>query len=194
MKKNGFEAVYFSNRDEATEFVLDFVKPEMSVGCGGSVTLKELGIPEKAREKGAEILDHGQPGLSPQEKQDIRRKELVCDLFLSSTNAVTIDGYLVNVDGVGNRVAALSFGPKKVIVVVGINKLSSSIDAAFERIRSYAAPMNNKRLALDNPCADAGICKDCNTESRICRVYSVLKKRPTLSDFTVVLVGESLGY
>ncbi|MDD4783749.1 MAG: lactate utilization protein [Syntrophaceticus sp.] len=194
LKKNGFDAVYFSNRDEATQFVLDSVKPEMSVGCGGSVTVKELGVPEKAREKGAEILDHGQAGLSPEEKQDIRRKELVCDLFLSSTNAVTLDGCLVNVDGTGNRVAALSFGPKRVIVVAGVNKICSNIDTAFERIRNYAAPRNNKRLSLDNPCTDSGLCMDCNTESRICRVYSVLKKRPTLSEFTVVLVGESLGY
>ncbi|HBI27716.1 MAG TPA: lactate utilization protein C, partial [Peptococcaceae bacterium] len=80
------------------------------------------------------------------------------------------------------------------IVVAGVNKICSNIDTAFERIRNYAAPRNNKRLSLDNPCTDSGLCMDCNTESRICRVYSVLKKRPTLSEFTVVLVGESLGY
>ncbi|MGB4503787.1 MAG: lactate utilization protein [Syntrophaceticus sp.] len=194
LKRNDFEAVFFSRRDEAVQFILNSVKPGMSVGCGGSATIKELGIPEKAREKGAEILDHGQADLSPEEKQDVRRRELVCDLFLSSTNAITLDGCLVNVDGNGNRVAALSFGPKKVIVVAGINKICSDINAAFERIKNCAAPMNNKRLELSNPCAVAGVCMNCNTESRICRIYSVLKKRPMSTDFTVVLVGDNLGY
>lgn len=97
-------------------------------------------------------------------------------------------------DGNGNRVAALSFGPKKVIVVAGINKVCSNIDAAYERIRTYAGPMNNKRLGIANPCATAGVCMDCNGKGRICRIYSVLKKRPMSTDFTVVLVGESLGY
>lgn len=194
LKKNDFEAVYFPRREDAAKYVLDFVVPGMSVGLGGSATIKELGIPEQAREKGAVILDHGQPDLSPEEKQEVRRRELVCDLFLSSTNAVTLDGCLVNVDGNGNRVAALSFGPKKVIVVAGINKVCSNIDAAGERIRTYAGPMNNKRLGIANPCATAGVCMDCSGKGRICRIYSVLKKRPMSTGFTVVLVGESLGY
>ncbi|MGD0153743.1 MAG: lactate utilization protein [Thermacetogeniaceae bacterium] len=194
LKKNGFEAVYFPHRQEAVKFVLDFVAPGMSVGLGGSATIKQLGIPEQAREKGADILDHGQPDLSPEEKQDVRRRELVCDLFLSSANAITLDGCLVNVDGNGNRVAALSFGPKKVIVVAGVNKICHDIDAAFERISTYAAPMNNKRLGLANPCTTTGVCMNCDSKSRICRIYSVIKKRPMSTDFTVVLVGESLGY
>jgi L-lactate utilization protein LutB len=194
LKKNGFEAVYFSRREDAAKFVLDFVAPEMSVGFGGSVTIRELGIPEQAREKGAIILDHLQPDLTPEERMDIRRKELVCDLFLSSTNAITLDGSLVNVDGTGNRVAALSFGPKKVIVVAGVNKVCGDIPAAFERIKTYAAPMNNKRLEIANPCAVTGVCSDCKGDGRICRIYSVLKRRPMMTDFTVVLVGENLGY
>ena len=164
LKKNGFEAVYFPQRQDAVKLVLDFVTPGMSVGLGGSATIKQLGIPEQAREKGAAILDHGQPDLSPEEKQDIRRKELVCDLFLSSTNAITLDGCLVNVDGNGNRVAALSFGPKKVIVLAGVNKICYDIDAAFERIRTYAAPMNNKRLGLVNTCTTTGVCMDCGSK------------------------------
>ncbi len=198
LKKNGFEAVYFPHRQDALKFVIDFVTPGMSVGLGGSATIKQLGIPEQAREKGADILDHGQPDLSPEEQQDVRRRELVCDLFLSSANAITLDGCLVNVDGNGNRVAALSFGPKKVIVVAGVNKICRNIDAAFERIKTHAAPMNNKRfwtlMGLANPCTATGVCMDCNSNSRICRIYSVIKKRPMSTDFTVVLVGESLGY
>jgi L-lactate utilization protein LutB len=194
LKKNGFEAIYVPTREDAVTLVLDFIAPEMSVGLGGSATIKELGIPEQARAKGAVILGHGQSGLSPEERQDIRRRELVCDLFLSSTNAVTLDGSLVNVDGNGNRVAALTFGPKKVIVVAGVNKICNDVAAAFERIRTHAAPMNNKRLGLTNPCATTGVCMNCDGKGRICCIYSVLKKRPMSTDFTVVLVGESLGY
>ena len=194
LKKNGFEAVYFPQREDAVKFVLDFVVPGMSVGLGGSATIEELGIPEQARAKGAVILDHGQPDLSPEEKQEARRRELVCDLFLSSANAITLDGSLVNVDGNGNRVAALTFGPKKVIVVAGVNKICSDVAAAFERIRTYAAPMDNKRLGLANPCTTTGVCMNCDNKGPICRIYSVLKKRPMSADFTVLLVGESLGY
>jgi hypothetical protein len=194
LKRNGFEAVYFPRREEAAKFVLGFVGPGMSVGFGGSETIRELGIAEQARAQGAEILDHGRPDLSPEARQDVRRRELVCDLFLSSANAITLDGCLVNVDGNGNRVAALAFGPKKVIVVAGVNKICSDVDAAFERIRIYASPMNNKRLGLANPCTATGICMDCDAGSRICRIYSVLRKRPLSADFTVALVGESLGY
>ena len=150
-----------ARREAAAQFVLDFVVPGLSVGLGGSATIKELGIPEQAREKGAVILDHSQPDLSPEERQDVRRKQLVCDLFLSSTNAITLDGSLVNVDGGGNRVAALSFGPKKVIVVAGVNKICCDEAAAFERIRTHAAPMNNRRLGLANPCVAAGVCMNC---------------------------------
>jgi hypothetical protein len=194
LKRNGFEAVYFPRREAAVAFVLDFVAPEMSVGLGGSATIKELGIPEQARAKGAVILDHGQPDLSPEERLEVSRRQLVCDLFLSSTNAITLDGALVNVDGNGNRVAAMTFGPKKVIVVAGVNKICTDIAAAFERIRTCAAPMNNKRLELTNPCATAGVCRNCDGRGRICCIYSVLKKRPMITDFTVVLVGESLGF
>jgi hypothetical protein len=194
LKKNGFEAIYLPRREEAATFVLGFVAPGMSVGFGGSATIKELGIAEQARVKGAVILDHGQPGLSPEERQDVRRRELVCDLFLSSTNAITLDGALVNVDGNGNRVAALAFGPKKVIVVAGVNKICNDVAVALERIRAYAAPMNNKRLGLANPCVTTGVCMNCNGKGRICCIYSVLAKRPMSTDFTVVLVGESLGY
>lgn len=194
LQKNGFDAVYFSRREEAAQYLLSLIKPGMTVGFGGSVTVKELGIPVSAKEKGAVVLDHGQPGLTPEQILETRRQQLLCDLFLSSVNAVTLNGELVNVDGTGNRVAAMTFGPKQVVAVAGVNKICRSLEDALERIKLVASPMNNKRVGLPNPCATTGVCTDCDSKTRACRIYSVIKKKPFNTNFTVVLVGESLGY
>jgi len=153
-----------------------------------------MGIQSRALEKGAIILDHNAPGLSPEEKNEVRRAQLTADVFISSSNAVTMEGYLFNVDANGNRVAALSFGPRKTVVVAGMNKVVANLDEAYERLKAYAAPLNNMRLNKPNPCVSQGYCADCNNPTRICRVYQVLKRRPDLSDFTVILVGEERGF
>ncbi len=194
LKKSGFDAVYVSTPAQAAEKVLSFVKPGASVGFGGSMTVKTLGIQEKVQAKGAVVLDHNAPGLAPDKKLEILRKQLTCDVFISGSNAVTLEGDVVNVDGNGNRVAALSFGPAKTVVVVGVNKIVRDIDEAFARIETYASPMNNKRLDKNNPCVKTGVCEDCQGDTRICRIYQILRKKPMMSDFTILIVGESLGY
>ena len=194
LTKNGFEAVYAATADEAAELVMKFVKPGMKVGFGGSMTVKALGVQEKAQAVGAQILDHNLPGLSPEEKREILRAQLTCDAFICSVNALTLKGEMMNVDGNGNRVAALTFGPKKNVVVVGTNKIVADEAEAWARIKAWAAPMNNKRLAKENPCVKAGQCMDCQGPGRICRVYQVLRRRPSQSDFTIIIVGEKLGY
>ena len=115
-------------------------------------------------------------------------------MFVSGSNAITMEGELVNVDGTGNRVAALTFGPGKTIVIAGYNKIVRDIDEAFARIETHAAPMNNKRLDKPNPCVKSGVCMDCDGDTRLCRAYSILRKRPGGTDFTVIIVGEELGY
>jgi hypothetical protein len=194
LRKNGFKAQYVATGAEALELVASSVRPGMTVGFGGSMSLKAIGAPEKVRALGAEVLDHDAPGIDQEKKLELRRAQLTCDLFLSSSNAVTLEGDIVNVDGGGNRVAALTFGPKKTIVVVGTNKIVRDLDEAFDRIETAASPMNNKRLDRPNPCVKAGTCQDCEGETRICRVYQVLRRRPLYSDFTVIVVGEPLGY
>jgi L-lactate utilization protein LutB len=194
LKKNDFDAIYVPTGAEALEHIASLVKPGMKIGFGGSMTLKAIGAPERAKALGAEVLDHNVPGLSPEQKLAILRSQLTCDLFLSSSNAVTLDGEIVNVDGNGNRVAALTFGPAKTVVVVGINKIVLDLDAAFDRIELRASPMNNKRLERPNPCVKTGQCMDCQGPTRICRAYQILKRKPGLSDFTVIVVGEELGY
>ncbi|WP_082204324.1 lactate utilization protein [Clostridium homopropionicum] len=194
LKKNWFNAVYLENKEEAVKYILENIKEGDKVGFGGSATIKELGIAEEAKKLGAIVLDHGMPNLTAEEKMEIRRAQLTSDLFLCSSNAITLNGELVNVDGAGNRVAAMTFGPKKVIVAVGINKICIDEKAALERIKMIAAPMNSKRLGLSTPCAQTGVCMDCKNESRICRSYNVLKKKPMATDLTVLVIGENIGY
>lgn len=192
--KNGFTAEYFDNREHLIKAVEALFVPGMSIGCGGSMTIRELGILDRARECGCTILDHNAPGIDADTRMNILRQQLTSDLFISSTNALTLDGELVNVDGNGNRVAALSFGPKKVLVIAGINKIVSTLDDALARIELTASPKNNKRLNKPNPCTKSGYCMDCDAETRICRIYSILKRKPAASDFTVFIVGEVLGF
>ncbi len=194
LKKNGFDALYLPTAAEAAQKAASFLRRGASVGFGGSMTVRALGLQEKAQAAGCELLDHGAPGLSAEEKLAIMRRQLTCDLFVSGANAVTMDGQIVNVDGNGNRVASLSFGPAKTLVVVGINKVVRDMDEAFAHIELYAGPMNNKRLDRPNPCVKAGECMDCDGDTRICRAYQILRKKPFLSDFTVLLVGEPLGF
>ena len=194
LKKSGFDAVYVATGAEALERVAAMIKPGMKVGFGGSMTVKAIGVDQKAKTLGAEILDHNAPGLDPDRKMDVLRAQLTCDLFVSGSNAITLDGDIVNVDRNGNRVGALSFGPKKTVVVVGTNKIVRDIDEALARIETTASPMNNKRLNMPNPCVKTGTCEDCRGEARICRIYQILRRKPGMSDFTVIVVGESLGF
>lgn len=194
LAKNGFDALYLPSAAQAAEKVLEYVGPGAKVGFGGSMTIKSMNIAALAEQKGAIILDHNRPGLSAEEKMEILRAQLTCDVFISSANAVTLEGFLFNVDGNGNRVAALSFGPRKNVVVAGINKVVKDLDEAYERLKAYAAPLNNKRLSKPNPCTTAGYCADCALPTRICRIYHILKRKPSLSDFTVIIVGEELGF
>jgi hypothetical protein len=119
---------------------------------------------------------------------------MTSDLFLSSVNAVTLNGELVNVDGIGNRVNSTNFGPGKVILIAGCNKIVEDVQEAIKRIKNVAAPLNARRLNIDVPCAKVGRCVDCNTPSRICRVVTIHERKPSLTDILIILVGEELGF
>jgi len=194
LEKNGFKAVYFSDKDAAAQYVLEFIDDGMKVGIGGSATLEELELPVKAAEKGAVVLNHNVDNLTPDEKLEIRRQQLLSDVFLCSANGITFDGYLVNIDATGNRIGAMTFGPNKVIIVAGINKICKDVDSAFNRIETVTAPQRNKHQSRPNPCVATGYCMDCKGAARICKIYSVIKRKPSVTDVEVVIVGESLGY
>jgi L-lactate utilization protein LutB len=192
--KNGFSAVYFADRAAAVEHVLGLVPAGASVGLGGSVTTRDLGLGEKLAQKGCTLFDHYKPDLTPEKRREILRGQLTCNVFLSSSNAITLNGELFNKDGNGNRVAAMSFGPDKVVVVAGVNKIVRDLAEAETRVALIAGPVNNKRLNISNPCVKNGICMNCNGETRICNITTIISRRPRLTDFHVVIIGECLGF
>lgn len=194
LTKNNFKAIYVKTRDEAVREALKLIEPNATIGVGGSATVKELGLPDMLEGQGHVVFDHGKPGLSREEVLEMRRKQLTSDVFLTGTNAITLDGKLVNVDASGNRVAAMIFGPKKVIIIAGVNKIVDNVEAAERRIQLYAAPINNKRLNRQNPCIATGVCMDCQSASRICNITTVIHKKPSVTDATVIIVGEQMGY
>lgn len=194
LMKHGFRALRVADRKEACEEMIKQIPPSKTVGVGGSVTLREIGILEKLRAQGNLLFDHWEEGLTREESLKVRRAQLSCDLFLTSSNAVTLNGELVNVDGFCNRIAAMAFGPRGVIFCVGRNKLVKDLPAAFSRIKEIVAPMNAKRFGAKTPCASTGRCEDCDSPERICRGTLILERKPMGMDVLVMLVGEDLGF
>lgn len=143
---------------------------------------------------GVEVIDPYKPGLSPEEGLKVRRRGLTADVMIASSNAITLDGKLVNLDGMGNRVASMAFGPEKVILVVGMNKVMPDLDTAMARVKHYAAPVNATRLGLKNPCVETGLCADCKSPQRICNVWSIIEGHMIKGRIHVKLVGENFGY
>ncbi|MHB8945919.1 MAG: lactate utilization protein [Bacillota bacterium] len=194
LKRNGFEAAYAATPEEAAKKVLEHIPEGASVGIGGTMTVRQLGLLSTLTGRGHKVIHHWLPGLSADEGRRLRLEESACDVYLSSANAVTLDGKLVNIDGTGNRVAGMLYGPKKVIVIAGYNKVVADFNQAIDRIRNIAAPMNAIRYAAKTPCAATGVCNDCSSPERICSVTSIIDRSPKSADFTVLLVGTELGF
>ena len=146
------------------------------------------------KSRGNTVFDHWDSSKSPLENLDARRKQLTADYFLTSINAVTIDGELVNIDGAGNRVSAMIFGPNHVIAIVGYNKIAKNIDEAIWRTKNIASARNSKRLGLNTPCAKTGFCMDCKQPVSICRITTIIDYKPMLTEFTIILTPLDLGY
>ncbi|MFC1816764.1 lactate utilization protein [Thermodesulfobacteriota bacterium] len=195
LKKNGFTANYCQNAQAAFDYIMHAAEASKTIGLGGSKSVVDLKIADRLREMGKEILASKGPGITPEKGMAIRRRQLTCDLFLCGTNAVTLSGYLVNIDNTGNRVGAMMFGPQKVIVVVGRNKIvDGSIEDAIKRVKNKAAPPNAKRLKYDTPCAKTGFCSECGSPQRICRVITVLERKPSRTDLQVLVVNQDMGF
>lgn len=194
LKERGFEVFLVQNKDEAKNLLLKLIPEEAIVGIGGSITIREIGIIEELEKRGNKVIHHWKEGLTPEEDFNIRRQELLSDVFLSSVNALTFSGELVNMESIGNRVAAQIFGPKKVILVIGKNKLVVNLETALWRIKNVVTPLNAKRLKLELPCVEEGYCIDCNHPKKICRITTILEAPPAKTPFYIVLVNENLGY
>lgn len=201
LQKNGFEAQYIATGKETTQVILKQIPQGSKVGMGGSMSLEEIGLIE-ALERREDITflnplkvmeTETDIGTAVAKMIPIMRDAYTSDLFLTGTNAITEKGQLFNIDGNGNRVGAMFFGPKRVIVVAGVNKIVSDLDEATRRVRQYAAPLDARRIAAPTPCAETGICVDCNSPGRICNIFVTLHKRPMSTPISIFLVGEDLG-
>ncbi|MEG2213562.1 MAG: lactate utilization protein [Clostridiales bacterium] len=192
LRNNGFTAVSFATGVEAADWLVAQIAEGEEVGFGGSMTLRQLDLAAKLQAKKVKLLDHWQPGLSSEEREILFRRVFSADAYFSSVNAMTEDGFLLNIDGTGNRVAATVFGPKRVFFVVGQNKLVKDVPAAFARAEQ-AAVANAQRLQRNTPCVETGKCMDCQSAERICRAYMLIKRPPTAVIATVVLIEETLG-
>lgn len=191
---NAFTAQYCPTPDDARRAILAAAVEATSVGFGGSMTIADLGVQTELAAQGKEILNHSVPDLTREQKMEVMRRQLTCDLFLSGSNALTLSGELINIDATGNRVAAMFFGPKMVMVVVGRNKLvDGTPQDAIQRVRQWATPPNAKRLNFNTPCAKTGFCSNCNSPDRLCRVTSIIDRRPRFTDLRVLVVNADLG-
>lgn len=191
LKRRHFDACYCQTGAEAADLVMSLIPPQDVVSWGGSETIRQLGILERVK-KTNPVIDRD-TAASPEERVELMRRALLSDTFLMSSNAISADGQLFNIDGNGNRVAALVYGPKSVIVVAGMNKVAPTIQDAIARARSVAAPANAQRFSLDTPCSITGACADCLNKNSICA--SMVRTRICRPEgrIKVVLVGESLG-
>lgn len=204
LNKNNMQAFVVSTKEEALQKVKDLMPEGSSVSIGGSMTLKECGINDMLSNGKYEFLDRSK-AKTDEEKMDIYRKSFFCDTYLSSSNAITLNGELYNVDGNSNRVAAMLFGPKQLIVVAGYNKIVENIDQAVLRVKEKAAPPNCERLNIDTFCRMEGkcvsltkenpfMCDGCTSDGRICCSYVVMAHQRIKNRVKVILVAEELGY
>lgn len=195
-RKRNIDGSYHETTSDAVEEICRLIPSDSCVALGGSVTIVQSGLIDALRTMRIDLLDRYRADLTAADVDAMRVKGMSADVLITSCNAITADGKLVCEDGLGNRVAGLIFGPKKVIVIAGINKLVSTVDEALTRIKTVAAPMNCVRLGKDTPCARTGFCDDdaCAPPERICSQIVVIESNSVTGRITVVLVGASLGF
>lgn len=194
LEKNRIKAYYAEDCAQAEKIVRELIKDDKLITSGGSMTLKESGIMDMLKTEFASAYIDRSAGETREQIEEIYRKAFVSDTFLCSTNALTEDGELFNVDGNGNRVSAMIYGPKQVVVVAGVNKIVRDMEQAVRRVETIAAPKNTIRLSCETPCAKTGECAHCHAEQRICCSYVKLAWQRVPNRIKVILVNESLGY
>jgi hypothetical protein len=192
LRKRNFGAVAFEKREEAVAWLLSQIEDKKSVTWGGSLTLNEIGIKDALRERDVTILERDRV-TDPDEKHRLQRDTFFCDYYLMSTSAITEDGVLVNIDGIGNRLAAMMYGPDKVFVVAGVNKVYGTEEEALGAVRNHAAPWNAARLHRKTPCASTGYCHDCLTSDCVCSHIVFTRRSWHKERIIVVLINEMLG-
>lgn len=192
LRKNGFNVKYFEIIEEANEEALKAISLDDSVGIGGSVTIQQMGLYDGLKKRGNEVYWHHK--CQPEEKQEILMNADKADVYLSGTNAITMDGKLINIDGRGNRVANMTWGHDKIIIISGVNKITRNYEEGIHRIKTVACPQNAERLDLNVPCRYTGECTDCSSPQRMCRIVSVLERQPMNGNIHIYIINKELGY
>ena len=193
LKKRGFDAWYCPSAAEARDLALTLIPEGDVVSWGGALSAVEAGLIDAIREKGYALIDRD-TAKTQEEREELMRQALLCDTFIGGANALSADGQIVNIDGHGNRVAAMTFGPKSVIVLASMKKVMPDLDSAMKRARGVAAPANLQRFAAkETPCQKNGLCADCLSPDSICNYFQVIRRCAPAGKIKVILVGEDLG-
>jgi L-lactate utilization protein LutB len=194
LNRRHIEAFYCPTGEEAVKKVSELIADGSTVTWGGTATVRDLGIPAMLKNRGTlQVLDRDEVE-TPEEKQEMYLKAFSADVYLTSANAISEDGVIVNIDGNGNRIAAISWGPKRVIFVIGLNKVAQTVEAALARARGIASPINSQRFEMNTPCKLDGKCHNCSSPESICSYVHFLRNSRGGGRHIVVLVGENLGY
>ena len=193
LQKRHFEAYYCASKDEALKQVLALIPEGSTVGWGGAVSAAQVGVQEAVHAGNYNVIDRDQFS-DPAEKLRCMRECFNADYFITGANAISLDGQMVNIDGNGNRVGMIVYGPKNIIVVAGMNKVCPSVEDAVKRARTIAAPMNQQRFGLPNPCSCTGVCGNCLNETSICNQILITRNCKPAGRIKFVLVGEELGF
>ncbi|MFR3819727.1 MAG: lactate utilization protein [Fusobacterium varium] len=193
LNSRNMEAFLVGTKEEALKKALELIPEGSSVGWGGSASIEEIGLKEAIKNGKYKVVDR-EEGSSQEEAEKLMRDIFFCDYFLASSNAVSEDGVLVNVDGNSNRVAAICYGPKHVIMIIGMNKVVKSVEDAMSRARNTAAPLNAQRFDIDTPCKKTGCCYDCKKPDTVCCQILITRYSRHVGRIKVVLVNEELGF
>lgn len=192
LRSRNIDAEFFQTKEDVKKVLLNEIQSDMTVGIGGSMTIEEMNLHEELIEAGNTVYSHWK--TDPLKMPETRKKASRADVYLTSTNALTEDGELINIDGVGNRVSSMFYGPDKTIIICGINKISPDLISGIDRIKSVACPQNARRLNRKTPCAETGQCNECHSPDRMCNVTTIISGKPTEIELKVYIVGEDLGY
>ena len=195
LEKRNMEGVFCETKEDALAKALSYIEEGSSVTWGGSMSISEIGLMDAVKNGNYEIIDRS-VAKNYDEQREIFSKAVLADYYLMSSNAITLDGELINIDGTGNRVACLTYGPKNVIMIVGMNKVVNDVEDGIKRVRNFASPPNNLRLGLKTPCSMTGRCGDCYGDTCICSQIVVTRRQSAAmrGRIKIILVGESLGY
>lgn len=193
LESRNMAGYYAENKEEALKKALELIPEGSTIGCGGSVSVNEIGL-RQALLDGNYIVYNRENCATPEEKREMELKTFGCDYFLCSSNAMTEDGVLVNIDGNSNRVAAIAYGPAHVVMIVGMNKIAKDEEAALSRARNIAAPINAQRFPLDTPCKKTGSCANCKSRDTICCEFLITRYSRHAGRFHIILVNEDLGF